>query len=221
MVLFQQALDRFIVPFYKQRGASFSPKLDAPDFYIYECAEKIKGLTKKIYLLTRVVISPADNQTLNTLVNDLRELYIAFCCYLTKFYNEVERNNVPIYATWGEGEYLKLEQKLSTFLLAHHRDVSMLVTAAIYHGWGYDFKGHIRPVDCIEESPWCNEKTREEAMANISYSLQLFSEYFIGRWTDRWQRLKAMINYVSSGDDSLRQTPLFVFFSFTCGASIC
>lgn len=80
----------------------------------------------------------------------------------------------------------------------------MLVTAAIYHGLGYDFKWYTRPVDCIEESPWCSERTKEEASANLSYSVQMVSELFISVCNDRWQVKKAMINCVHSGEDTLR-----------------
>lgn len=84
-------------------------------------------------------------------------------------------------------------------MLTHDRSTSVLVTASVYDGWGYEFPGYVRG-NTLEDSSWCNEATRVEAMSNFSY---LFTEYLVSNWNDRYQRYKSMIDCVYEDNNRL------------------
>lgn len=69
--------------------------------YVYDAIESIKRLAKDVYFRSRMR-SSLDSKELKDQAEELKKVFTAFCIHMVNYYNEVERNNTPIYATWGE-----------------------------------------------------------------------------------------------------------------------
>jgi hypothetical protein len=205
ILLFQESVDLYIVPHYTRLGVDFPLSIRDRDTYIYSQCDLLKILAKDINLLMQ-----SRGEDLTEVPVKVDQLKIALPALLERlriWHSEVESFCVPIYGIWEEDEYQKLESRISTHFLTKRRYTSSIVTAAIYHGWGYDFRGYERPtIQCpVEDSPWCSERTRIEAMQKFSY---LFTEYLVSSWNERYQRYKIMIDSIYLGEDRLQASTL-------------
>jgi hypothetical protein len=203
ILMFQRSFDEFLRPFYSKGADAFDypETLRSPDQFIYDSCDNLLRIVASIAKFTQEN-TKQHSEKIKAYVFELKTLFPQLSRRLDFFYTHMEKAQSQANRSRGEKEYYKIEQRIGRYFLTHYRTLSSTVIAAMYHGWSIDFKGYDRPPNCIEESPWCNERTREEAMAGIPY---LFSDHLVSAWNDRYQRLKAMINCVYKGEDTMAE----------------
>lgn len=106
ILLFQRAVDRYVVPHYSRLGVDFPLSLRDPDIYIYSQCETLKILAKDISLLMQR--RKEDLLEVPLKVEQLKIMLPNFLERLRVWHSEVELFCIPIYSIWGEVNLTKL-----------------------------------------------------------------------------------------------------------------
>ena len=102
IILFQEAQDKFIIPYYsRDRTFDFPPALANKDEYVYATCQRVKHLAEEIYRIVKKG-DPGEIHTVPQLTDELKLLLPQLLDHMIDYYNVLELFMPPVYEYAGE-----------------------------------------------------------------------------------------------------------------------